>query len=290
MTTTALTPETVPAIPRAKRKARAAGGVRWGYYVPAALIVLVAIVGPLVTPYNPTGVVGGTSIEPGAKFWFGTDQNGMDVFSRVVAATRNDMIIAILATLGGTLAGIVIGVVGGMNEVHRGIRGILAQGLARVMDILQAVPAVLIGLVLVSLFGSSFPTLIAALIIASTPGQAKLVRTEVLKVRSDAYVDASRMAGEREALVLLRTVVPNSIRPAFENMSAVFGLAIIVAAVLGFLGVGITPPTPEWGTMISLGASEALSLRWWGAAFPTLALIITVSSFAIANTELLRRR
>ncbi|GAA4680843.1 ABC transporter permease [Frondihabitans cladoniiphilus] len=289
MTTARLEIDALPAVVRPRGKVRTAG-LRWGYFVPAAIVLLVAIIGPLVTPFSATAVVGGTSLAPGGKFLLGTDQNGMDVFSRVIAATRNDVVIALLATIGGTIAGIVVGVVGGMNEASRGIRGFLAGGLARVMDILQAVPAVLIGLVLVALFQSSIPTLIVALVLATLPGQAKLVRTEVLKVRSDAYVDASRMAGEREVFVLLRTVLPNSIRPAIENSSAVFGLAIIVTAVLGFLGVGIAPPTPEWGTMISLGASEALSLRWWGAAFPTVALVFTVSSFAIANTELLRRR
>jgi peptide/nickel transport system permease protein len=177
-----------------------------------------------------------------------------------------------------------------MNEGRRGLAGWSARGLARLLDMLDAVPAIIVGLVLVALFGASGTTIVIAIGVVSLPRQAKLVRSAALKVRSDPYVDAARMAGASEHGILLGTVLPNSVRPALENVSAVFGIAITLEAALGFLGVGLPPPTPEWGAMIALGASEALNLRWWGATFPTLALILSVIAVSLAGGELLRRR
>ncbi|MET0886126.1 MAG: ABC transporter permease [Mycetocola sp.] len=283
-------------VPRTQRRAlrggpkRTEASLRWWLFVPAGLLVLLAAVGPFLVPFNPVDIVGVPSQPPGAEHWFGTDQNGMDVFSRVVAAARTNLLVAAIAAIGSTVLGIVIGVIGGMNEAARGLRGFLARSLARAVEILDAVPAIIIGLVLVSLFGPSVATIIGVLVIVSLARQSKLVRTEVLKVRGDSFVDAARMAGAREINVMFTTVLPNSIRPSFENFSATFGLAIIVEAALGFLGVGLPPPTPEWGTMIATGAADALNYRWWGAAFPTIALIVTVSSIALAGSELLRKR
>lgn len=272
------------------RPKRTEASLRWWLFIPAGLVVLVAAVGPFLLPFDPVDIVGVPSQAPGPEHWFGTDQNGMDVFSRVIAAARTNLLIAAIASVGSTLLGIVIGVIGGMNEAARGIRGFLARSLARAVEILDAVPAIIIGLVLVALFGPSVATIIGVLVVVSLARQSKLVRTEVLKVRGDSFVDAARMAGAREINVMFTTVLPNSIRPSFENFSATFGLAIIVEAALGFLGVGLPPPAPEWGTMIATGAADALNYRWWGAAFPTAALIVTVSSIALAGSELLRKR
>lgn len=286
--TTFSTPQ--PAVDRRAKAAFASSQLRWWLFLPAGILVLIALIGPTVLPYDPVDIVGVPSQAPNADHWFGTDQNGMDVFSRVIAAARTNMFVAALAAIGSTLIGIVIGVIGGMNEPVRGLRGFLARTLARSVEILDAVPAIIVGLVLVALFGPSTTTIIVVLIVVSLARQSKLVRTEVLKVRGDSFVDAARMAGALETNIMFTTVLPNSIRPALENFSATFGLAIIVEAALGFLGVGMPPPTPEWGTMIATGAADALNFRWWGAAFPTAALIVTVSSIAIAGSEILRKR
>jgi peptide/nickel transport system permease protein len=276
--------------PTERRTVRSRARTRWWLYLPALVVVLVAILGPVLAPFDPEGIVGRPSTAPGGEFWFGTDTNGMDVFSRVLAATRTNLLVALAATVVATAIAVVVGLVAGVNEAHRGVRGLIGRGLARFLDITDAVPSVIIGLVLVALFGASVPTIIAALVVVAFPRQAKLVRAEVLKVRSDPFVDSARMAGSSEPVVMFGTVLPNSVGPALENMSAVFGVSIIVEAALGFLGVGLPPPTPEWGTMIATGAADALNLRWWGAAFPTAALIFTVSAIATAGGEFLRPR
>jgi peptide/nickel transport system permease protein len=272
------------------KPARSSARTRWWLFVPAGVVVLVAVFGPMLTPYDPEAIVGRPSTAPGGEFWFGLDTNGMDIFSRVVAATRTNLLVALAATVIATALAVVVGLVAGVNEAHRGFRGLIGRGLARFLDITDAVPSVIIGLVLVALFGASVPTIIAALVVVAFPRQAKLVRAEVLKVRTDPFVDSARLAGSSEPVVMFGTVLPNSVGPALENMSAVFGVSIIVEAALGFLGVGLPPPTPEWGTMIATGAADALNLRWWGAAFPTAALIFTVSAIATASGEFLRPR
>ncbi len=131
------------------------------------------------------------------------------------------MSVVLLATAGGVALGLLVG----MNESRRGLLGVLARGLARLIDLVQAVPAVLIGLVLVAFYGGNLPTLIAAISIVLLPIQMRLVRVEVLRVRGEAFVDAARMAGMSELGLTVRTVLPNSSRAALENVSVVFALA-----------------------------------------------------------------
>jgi peptide/nickel transport system permease protein len=257
---------------------------------PALAVVVVAVVGPWVTPYSATDVIATPDLSPDATHLMGTDASGLDVFSRVLAGTRNDVSIAIAVALLATSVGIALGVAIGMYESKRGPVGLLARGGSRVLDMVQAIPAIVIGLVLVAFFGSSVTSLTIALAIILTPNQARLARTEVLRTRTEAYLDAARMAGEREFMLILRHVVPNASWAALENSSVVFGAAILNTAALGFLGVGLHPPTPEWGSMISAGASDAAVGRWWPAAFPAGAMVACVFSFAAAGHRLFGRK
>jgi peptide/nickel transport system permease protein len=251
--------------------------------VPAAVLLVIAVLGGLAPPWSPVQVVAGPDLAPSGAHWFGTDTYGMDVFSRTVAATRNNVAIGALTALAATVIGIAIGLVVGMCEARPDLLGRTARVLGRSLDLVQAVPAIIIGMVLVAFFGSTIPTLVLALTVVLTPNQARLVRAEVLKVRSDAYLDAARMSGEREIGLVLRHVLPNSSWPALENVTLVFASAIVLTAALGFLGVGLNPPTPEWGSMIAVGASSAGVGRWWPAFFPTLALAFSVLAVATAG-------
>lgn len=259
-------------------------------FLPAAVIVLVAIVGPWVVPFSATDVVAPTNLSPNGTHLMGTDSSGLDVFSRVLAATRNDILIALATALISTAAGIAAGLLIGMNESRGGAIGFVARGLSRGLDLLQAIPAVVIALALVAFFGNSILSMTITLAIILGPNQARLVRTEVLKVRTEAYLDAARMAGEREFALTVRHVLPNASWPALENASLVFGAAILLTATLGFLGIGLEPPTPEWGSMISTGASDAAVGRWWSALFPAVAIVIAVGAFAIAGQRAFGRR
>nr|WP_281373072.1 ABC transporter permease [Kineococcus aurantiacus] len=174
----------------------------------------------------------------------------------------------------------------GMNESRGGIGGLLARGTARGMDLLEAVPTIIVALVVVSFFGTSTPTMVLTLAIVLAPLQARLVRTEVLRVRHDAYLDAARQAGLTELELVVRHVLPNSVTPAFQNAPVLFGVTIILTAALGFLGVGLPPPTPEWGAMITRGAGDAAVGKFWAAGAPAVALCLTVASVSLLGRRL----
>lgn len=252
--------------------------------LPFGLLLVLALVGPLLVNHSATSVVGGQSEAPSAEFWFGTDANGLDVYSRVMTAFRLDIVIAICITVLATTVAMAVGLISGMYQAERTVLGVIARLLGRAVDLVQSVPVMIAGLVIVSFFGRNAVVITLALTIVLVPFQARLMRTEVLRTRTDGYVDAARMSGESELRLLVRHVLPNSARTTIENTSTIFGMAIIFTAALGFLGVGIPTPTAEWGTMLAAGAPDAAVGRWWPVLFPAAALGLSVwaSSVLIA--------
>jgi peptide/nickel transport system permease protein len=234
-------------------------------------------------------VVGNPNLAPGAQFWFGTDTNGMDVYSRTIAATSLN--VAIGACVAGltTALGILIGLTVGMNESRRGLVGSLSRALTRVIDLADAIPVILVGIVALSLFGARVTTLVVALTVILVPLQARVVRTETLRVRSEAFLDAARLAGQSEVELTVRHVLPNASWPALGNASVVFGYSCILTASLGFLGVGLRPPTAEWGSMISAGVPGATTGQWWASGFPAVALALSVVCVAHASRAIFGR-
>jgi peptide/nickel transport system permease protein len=261
---------------------------QWLRIAPVALIVAVVVLGPFIIPHDPTRVITRPGIGPGGKFWFGTDTAGMDVFSRTIDATRTNVLLAGFVAILASALGIGLGLAIGMNESRRGPVGMVARGASRLIDLMQAVPAVILAMVAVSFYGVDRTTITLILAFILAPNQARLVRSEVLRVRSEAYLDAARMAGLGEAHLTVRHVLPNSSWPALENVPIVFAVAVTLTAALGFIGVGLPPPTPEWGSMISRGVSDALVGRWWPSTFPALALAFTVASVG-GGVEILRQ-
>lgn len=280
------TSTTAVAHPRGSRIALSP--ITLGTIVIVALLFLVAVFGPIVVPYDPERVAGPSYLPPSAEFWFGTDSAGLDVFSRTVAATQLNVLIGAGVALLATLLGVVFGLFLGVNEPAPGIWGAVSRQVSRLVDLLQAVPAILIGVVAVAFYGAEVPTLIVAISIILAPQQIRLVRTEVLRVRSEGYVESARVSGARSLEVGVRHILPNSLGPALRNMSVVFAIAIIVTAGLGFIGVGLAPPTAEWGSMLAGGATDALQGNWWAALFPAAALALSVSVVALLSNRLFR--
>ncbi|GAB6902576.1 ABC transporter permease [Kineosporia succinea] len=263
-------------IPQRTRRGRPATAARLLHCLPFTAVLFLAAFGPLLTTHSPTDVSGAGSGGPSGTHWFGTDANGLDVYSRVVDAFQLDVVVALVITAIATGVGIGLGLVTGMYESRRSFLGFVARTLARGLDIVQSIPVMIAGLVIVSFFGRNVGVITLALAAVITPFQARLMRTEVLRTRSAGYVDAARMSGESESTLLLRHVLPNSWGPTLENMSTVFAMAIIFNAALGFLGAGVPVPTPEWGSMLALGAPDAAVGRWWPVLFPALALAFSV--------------
>ncbi|MBF4576072.1 ABC transporter permease [Frondihabitans sp. VKM Ac-2883] len=266
--------------PAGTRRSESRSGF-WPRLVPFGIVLLLAVIGPFLATHSATEVVGGQSEAPSGEFWFGTDANGLDIYSRVVTAFRLDIVIALCITIIATVVAMVVGLVSGMYQSNRGVSGILARLLGRAVDLVQSIPVMIAGLVIVSFFGRNAVVITLSLAVVLIPFQARLMRTEVLRTRIDGYIDAARMSGESEGRLLVRHVLPNSFRPTIENTSTIFGMAIIFCAALGFLGVGIPTPTAEWGTMLAAGAPDAAVGRWWSVLFPAAALALSVWSASL---------
>lgn len=273
-----------------KRRRRSATVQRVLFMLPAFMLIVLALAAPILQTHDPTAVVGRPNVKPSPEFLFGTDSTGLDVYSRVLGATQLNLAIGLLSVLFATLFGAVIGLLISGNESRSGILGFAARGVARAVDLFQAIPATVIGLVLVAFIGSSPWTIVVALSLIMTPIQARLVRVEVLQVRTESFVDAARISGVDGTALLFREILPNALGPALANTTAMFAASTILTATLGFLGVGIQPPTPEWGSMISSGASNIISGRWWAVLFPALAMVYAIVAFALAGHALRSRR
>lgn len=260
-------------------------------FVPFAILVTLAVLGPVLAPMSATMVTGTPSQPPSPTHLFGTDSNGFDVFSRTLTAFRLDVLIGAAVTALATAGALLIGTVAGIYNSEPGIRGRLASAAGRLIDLVQALPVMIAGLVIVSFFGRSAVVMTVALAIVLLPFQARLLKSEVMRHRDDGYVTAARMSGESEYRVLTRHVVPNSWGPVLANCSAIFGMAIIMSAGLGFVGVGIPLPQAEWGNMLSSAAPDAAVGRWWSALFPAVALAFSVwAASTLTATRRPRRR
>ena len=266
------------------------------------IVLLLAAFGPSIAPYDPQESTGrfGEPPPPLAEWpglllgtltgslerpphWFGTDFYGLDVFSRVIAAPRTDVIIA----LGGALLSLVLGT--GLGLIAGFFRHWSTALLVRVSDVLQSFPVFITAMVLVALAGRQTGNIVLALCLVYTPIFLRLTRAEALTQAGRGYVEAARAAGAGPWTILRRHVLPNSLVPALIQLSATIGFAIMLTAGLSFIGAGVQPPTPEWGLMISQGAGDLNYGWWWPSVFPGLAIVITVFGFAVLGHALEER-
>ena len=246
-------------------------------------VCILAVIGPYIGPYDPTrttiriavpppsfmeipgllvGWIGGTLDHP--PHWMGTDANGFDVFSRVIAAPRVDLKIALLANALSLIVGVSFGLIAGYW------RNWATEILMRVSDVLQSFPVFIMAMVLVALAGRSATNIIIALAFVYTPIYVRLTRAEVLSQTTRGFVEAARAHGQfRTEHCFAAMCFPNSLTPALIQSSVTIGFAILLTAGLSFVGAGVRPSTtPEWGLMISTGANQIVLGEWWPSVFP----------------------
>jgi len=237
------------------------------------IIVGAALLAPLVAPYNPTDIALDQGLRaPSARHWFGTDQLGRDVLSRVIWGARVSLLIAlsavVLAGAFGGLVGLVAGYAGGWIDIF----------VMRFADVQFSLPAVIMALVLVGTVGSSLLSLIVVLSLANWARFARVVRSEALALRNADFVLLARLAGASSTRIVIRHILPNVGNTFIVLATLDIGLIVILEATLSFLGLGVQPPDPSWGAMIADGRGY-LERAWWASILPGAVLMTTVLCF-----------
>ncbi|HEV2281230.1 MAG TPA: ABC transporter permease [bacterium] len=242
-------------------------------FVVLAVMGLAAVFAGALVPYGAeTADFNAVLQPPSPAHPFGTDQLGRDILARIVYGGRISLLIGVLAVGVGAAIGVPLGVASGF---YRGRTDALIQ---RGFDIMLSFPGVLLALTLISLLGVGPRNVILSVGIASVPVYVRLVRGVTLSVRELAYVESARAIGLSDARIMLRHVLPNTAAPIIVQSSLQLGVALLTAAGLGFLGIGVTPPTPEWGTMLGEAQTYVLT-AWYMGTFPGLAIFAAVMAF-----------
>ena len=232
--------------------------------------IITAVLGQRITPYDPFNDFATGHLPPSAAHLFGTDRLGRDVLSRVMVGSRDVLIVAPLAALIGVAGGTLLGLVMGYY------RGWVDNILSRLIEAFLALPVILVALMTLVVLGSSPLVVIFVVGILFAPIVARTVRSAVLSERELDYVTAAKLRGESGLFILSREIFPNVLGPIVVEMTVRFGYAIFTVATLSFLGVGLQPPSPDWGLSISEEYSNMISGVWWPTLFPAMAIASTV--------------
>jgi peptide/nickel transport system permease protein len=234
-----------------------------------AAIILLAVFAPLIATHDPVAINPGARLRPPSDTWlFGSDPFGRDVFSRVISGGRVSLAVGIGVAALSVCLGLAIGMIAGFNRVADAV-------LMRIMDGMMAIPGILLAVALVAIVKPSITTVVVAIAIPEVPRVVRLVRSVVLSIREQPYIEAARLSGVRFPGLLIRHVLPNTIAPLIVQASFVCASAILSEAYLSFLGLGIPPTTPSWGSVISEGRN-VVQLAFWVVLYPSLFLGATV--------------
>ncbi len=246
-------------------------------------IVGLALLGPWVVPY-PDDVAGAVNIAgklqaPSAAHWFGTDEVGNDILTRVIIGARLSLLVGVGITLAAAAIGVPLGVMAGTAG------GVVREAVMRLTDLFLSVPGLVLAIALVAALGPGIVNAMVALVLVWWPGYVRLAEAKALSLREEPFIEAARVAGASRFRILWRHVLPNSLSPIIVKMSMDVGQAILAVASLGFLGLGAKPPTPEWGAMISI-ARGYLPDWWWYAICPGAFIYASVLGFNLLGDGL----
>jgi peptide/nickel transport system permease protein len=246
-----------------------------------ALLVFAAIFAPVLAPYDPVASNVSIALQaPTAAHWAGTDQLGRDILSRILYAARLDLLIAVSAVSMSFAVGAVIGGFCG----YRG--GRLDRWVGRFVDVLMAFPLFVLAMAMVAALGNRVENIVVATAVINLPFYIRFARAEVNVRRNAGWVEAARACGDSHLSVVLRVLLPNVLPAMAVQISLNLGWAILNAAGLSFIGLGVTAPTPEWGIMVAEGARFITTGKWWLVAMPGLALMLTVLCFNLLGDGL----
>ena len=247
------------------------------------LIVLttVALCAPWLTPYDPDATDAEHALQaPGLRHWLGTDIYGRDQLTRILHASRIDLLVALGATLMALSTGVVLGALAG----YRG--GWTDQLVMRAIDAVMAFPSFILAMGITAALGNNMLNVIAAIAITHVPIYTRLIRGEMLRVREMEYAEAARTVGNRQRRIIFHHLLPNCLPPVIVQATLAMGFAVLTVAALSFIGLGIRPPMSEWGAMTAEGAGYIVSGEWWLFLFPGLAIIAAVLSFNLVGDTL----
>jgi len=241
-------------------------------FIQAAAIVLA----PLLATHSPVDANPLASLQPpSAEHWLGTDVSGMDIYSRIIFATRINLLISVVAVTVAFIVGVPIGLLVGY---YRSWASTLVM---RILDFIQSFPVFVLGMALVSVMGQEIWNVAIVLAVLFIPIFARLIRAEALSLRDRPFIAAARCSGATDRVIMFRHILPNALSPAIVQISISIGMAILLTAGLSFIGAGVRMPTPEWGLMVSGGSQQMILGVWWVALFPGLAIVFSVLSFAV---------
>jgi peptide/nickel transport system permease protein len=252
-----------------------------GYWVVLGAFVVVAILAPVLAPYDPVrSDLPNQLLAPSWQHWFGTDIYGMDIYSRVLWATRTDFTIALIGVLLAVVVGVPLGALSGY------LGGLADDALSRFSEMIQAIPLFLFALMVFAALGNSSRVLVGVVALVNAPIFLKLTRSVVLPLRAADFIAAARCAGLRPIQIVMRHILPNALAPVSSQFSISCAYAIQITAGLSFLGFGVPIPYPEWGSMIQEGASRIIYGEWWTSVFPGIAVLIAVLGFGGVGRQL----
>lgn len=244
------------------------------------IILLTALFAPLIATHSPTEVDLLSKLEaPSAEHYFGTDEVGRDIFSRIVYGTRISLRIGLLVVLISFPIGTILGAIAGY------IGGRVDQVIMRITDVFLSFPGIILAMSIAAALGPSIENVMLALAATWWPWYTRIVRSSVLSIKNSEFIEASRALGANPFRILFKEVIPNAIAPATIQASLDLGFVILSAAGLSFIGLGAQPPSPEWGAMLS-NSREILRDAWWAATFPGVAILLTVLGFNLLGDGL----